>query len=65
MNLPDVPCPHCHGGTRVLDVRHIGEFTHRRRQCVDCGAKFTTRSPFNPPPPPTYERIIEGTFTSY
>jgi transcriptional repressor NrdR len=38
-------CPSCqHNGTRVLDSRPIdeGRATRRRRECEDCGFRFTT-----------------------
>lgn len=36
-------CPFC-GGTnsRVIDTREVGEGIRRRRECQDCGQRFTT-----------------------
>ena len=37
-------CPSCTGSTRVLESRRAddGHATRRRRQCLDCGRRFTT-----------------------
>ncbi len=36
-------CPHCHGeGSRVTDSRGTGNAVRRRRECADCGERFTT-----------------------
>ena len=38
-------CPHCHrNGSRVVDSRpsEDGSFIRRRRECVQCGFRFTT-----------------------
>ncbi|MCS7222494.1 MAG: transcriptional regulator NrdR [Anaerolineae bacterium] len=36
-------CPHCSGDdTRVVDTRAAGEGIRRRRQCQQCGRRFTT-----------------------
>ena len=36
-------CPECqHEDTRVVDSRTAGDAIRRRRQCSDCGARFTT-----------------------
>lgn len=38
-------CPHCgHGHDRVVDSRATreGAATRRRRECLDCGSRFTT-----------------------
>ncbi|WP_199425794.1 NrdR family transcriptional regulator [Thermaerobacillus caldiproteolyticus] len=36
-------CPICGGRTRVLGVHHEGLRTNRRRECVECLTRFTTR----------------------
>ncbi len=42
-----MPCRYCGGPSRVLDSRHHGDGqgTHvrRRRKCLKCGKRFTTR----------------------
>ncbi len=36
-------CPHCgHDDSRVIDSRTVDESIRRRRQCLDCGYRFTT-----------------------
>ena len=36
-------CPACqHEDTKVVDSRDAGDCTRRRRECLDCGARFTT-----------------------
>lgn len=36
-------CPACqHEDTKVIDSRDAGDCTRRRRECLDCGARFTT-----------------------
>lgn len=37
-------CPYCdHGETKVVDTRESGEHTiRRRRECLECGKRFTT-----------------------
>lgn len=45
-------CPYCHAGdSRVIDSREIsgGTSIRRRRECVNCGRRFTT-----------YERVESG-----
>ncbi|MEE8470271.1 MAG: transcriptional regulator NrdR [Dehalococcoidia bacterium] len=43
-------CPHCgHDDSKVADSRSVDETIRRRRQCLDCGFRFTT-----------YERIQTG-----
>jgi transcriptional repressor NrdR len=39
-----VNCPRCHAATRTLETRHAdgGAAIRRRRQCTDCGNRFTT-----------------------
>ena len=36
-------CPVCGGATKVTDSRSDGETVRRRRECVNCGERFTTR----------------------
>ena len=46
-------CPNCgHADSRVTDSRDTGPETRRRRECADCGARFTT-----------YERVQHTTLT--
>jgi transcriptional repressor NrdR len=45
MELIDLKCPTCqNSGTRVLDSRPVddGRSTRRRRECEECGYRFTT-----------------------
>lgn len=36
-------CPHCgHYDSKVTDSRSVSESVRRRRQCLDCGFRFTT-----------------------
>lgn len=36
-------CPHCgHDAHRVIDTRTTGDAIRRRRQCEQCGQRFTT-----------------------
>lgn len=36
-------CPHCgHVDTRVVDTREAAETIRRRRECFNCGKRFTT-----------------------
>ena len=36
-------CPFCGGNdSRVIDTRDVGEGIRRRRECQDCGQRFTT-----------------------
>ena len=43
-------CPHCnHEDSKVTDSRDVDDTVRRRRQCLDCGYRFTT-----------YERIQTG-----
>ncbi len=36
-------CPHCgYGAHRVIDTRDTGDAIRRRRQCEQCGQRFTT-----------------------
>ena len=36
-------CPHCsHDGSKVTDSRSVDQGIKRRRECLDCGARFTT-----------------------
>ena len=36
-------CPYCsHAETRVVDSRQVSGSIRRRRQCLDCGERFTT-----------------------
>ena len=48
---PDMKCPYCgHLGDKVVDSRESkeGEVIRRRRECLECGRRFTS-----------YERIDE------
>jgi transcriptional repressor NrdR len=36
-------CPHCgHADTRVVDTREAADSIRRRRECFNCGKRFTT-----------------------
>jgi transcriptional regulator NrdR family protein len=35
-------CDQCGGNTEVLETVQAGKYTRRRRQCLHCGARFTT-----------------------
>ncbi|MCL4835510.1 MAG: transcriptional regulator NrdR [Caldilineaceae bacterium] len=36
-------CPHCgHGSHKVIDTRDTGEAIRRRRECQQCGQRFTS-----------------------
>ena len=36
-------CPHCgHDGSKVVDSRSVDQGIKRRRECLECGARFTT-----------------------
>lgn len=35
-------CPFCCGATKVIDSRRETEGVRRRRECLDCGYRFTT-----------------------
>lgn len=36
-------CPYCsHEDSKVVDSRNAGDGIRRRRQCLDCGSRFTT-----------------------
>jgi len=45
-------CPECqHEDSRVIDSRTAGDAIRRRRQCSDCGARFTTHERLETPIP--------------
>jgi transcriptional repressor NrdR len=44
-----VECPYCGADSRVLDSRASVEAIRRRRQCHDCGRRFTTYERVAPP----------------
>ena len=36
-------CPHCgHADSKVTDSRDVDDTVRRRRQCLECGSRFTT-----------------------
>jgi Zn ribbon nucleic-acid-binding protein len=35
-------CPNCNGKTKVVDSRTDEDSTERRRECVECGYRFST-----------------------
>lgn len=35
-------CPICNGKTKVIDSRHEDDSTRRRRECAECGYRFST-----------------------
>lgn len=39
------PCPKCRGRSRVLDTRHndMTDVTRRRRECIECRHRWSTR----------------------
>lgn len=39
------PCPRCQTNTRIYDSRYIAKsgYRYRRRKCVSCSFRFTTR----------------------
>jgi len=42
-------CPYCgHNDSKVIDSRNINESIRRRRQCLSCGARFTTHERLQP-----------------
>jgi transcriptional repressor NrdR len=42
-------CPYCnYADCRVIDSRDAGDGIRRRRQCLKCGARFTTYERFHP-----------------
>ncbi len=46
-------CPHCgHSDSKVIDSRSVDQGIRRRRQCLQCGERFTT-----------YERIDNSVLT--
>lgn len=45
----EMKCPRCSGiDSKVIDSRSIGEGIRRRRQCLECGARFTTYERIQP-----------------
>ena len=36
-------CPSCRGKTKVIDSRETTTGVCRRRKCLECGVKFTTK----------------------
>lgn len=40
-------CEKCGGRTEVLETKQRDQRTLRRRQCLDCGNRFTTREALN------------------
>jgi transcriptional regulator NrdR family protein len=36
-------CPECNAPTKVFDTRPKANFQHRRRECLNCTKRFTTR----------------------
>ena len=36
-------CPYCtHDDSKVIDSRNVNEAVRRRRECLECGSRFTT-----------------------
>lgn len=35
-------CPICNGKTKVIDSRYDDDSTKRRRECAECGYRFST-----------------------
>lgn len=45
-----MPCPFCRAeDSRVIDTRQVGDAVRRRRECQQCGQRFTT-----------YERVVRA-----
>lgn len=41
---PELTCPNCGGKTRVVETRGVyGNALRRRRKCIACGERRTTR----------------------
>ena len=36
-------CPKCNGDTRVLNRQTYPDYTWRRRECKECGYRFSTK----------------------
>lgn len=34
-------CIECEGNLRVVDKREIGKYSRRRRECEECGRRYT------------------------
>jgi len=41
-------CPYCDGPSKVVDSRPIPDGIRRRRECLDCGRRFTTHERLAP-----------------
>ena len=42
-------CPYCsHDDSKVIDSRNVNDGIRRRRQCLECGARFTTYERLQP-----------------
>ncbi len=37
-----MPCPYCGEDSQVIDSRETSNSVRRRRECLDCGSRFTT-----------------------
>jgi transcriptional repressor NrdR len=44
-----VECPYCGSDSRVLDSRGSTDAVRRRRECLECGRRFTTYERLAPP----------------
>lgn len=65
-------CPYCDGSSKVIDSRPIPDGIRRRRQCEECGRRFTTherlapsemrviKQPGRPPEPFDAEKIARA-----
>jgi transcriptional repressor NrdR len=43
LGLSAMRCPYCgHNDSRVIDSRDVNEGVRRRRECLECGSRFTT-----------------------
>lgn len=36
-------CPNCGGISKVIDSREVNDYCRRRRECLDCHARFSTK----------------------
>ncbi len=47
--FPDVNCPYCqHQDSKVVDSRDVSDGIRRRRECLQCGSRFTTYERIQP-----------------
>lgn len=39
-------CPDCGGETKVIDSREVKDYCRRRRKCLKCRARYSTKETF-------------------